>query len=110
MAGCRPRKGEVLRPRGWRLAWLEQSVEPSPRSALDFAVDGDRPLRAVERQIAAAEAAGDNDALARLHLRLEDAGGYDAEARAGEILHGSLRGRGLRENRTGSSPADGAFG
>ena len=83
-----PEEGEVLRPRGWRLAWLEQSVEPSPRSALDFAVDGDRPLRAVERQIAAAEAAGDNDALARLHLRLEDAGGYDAEARAGEILHG----------------------
>ena len=83
-----PEEGEVLRPRGWRLGWLEQSVEPSPRSALDFAVDGDRPLRTVERQIAAAEAAGDNDALARLHLRLEDAGGYDAEARAGEILHG----------------------
>ena len=83
-----PEEGEVLRPRGWRLAWLEQSVEPSPRSALDFAVDGDRPLRAVETQIVAAEAAGDNDALARLYLRFEDAGGYDAEARAGEILHG----------------------
>ena len=83
-----PEDGEVLRPRRWRLAWLEQAVEPSPRSALDFTLDGDRRLRAIEAQIEVAEDAGDNDALARLHPQFEDAGGYDAEARAGEILHG----------------------
>lgn len=83
-----PEAGEVLRPRRWRLAWLDQAVEPSPRAALDFALDGDRALRAVEAQITAAEQAGDNEALAQAHLRFDDAGGYDAEARAGEILHG----------------------
>ncbi|MDE0348281.1 MAG: ATP-binding cassette domain-containing protein, partial [Gammaproteobacteria bacterium] len=83
-----PEEGEVLRPRGWRLAWLDQAVEPSVRSALDFALDGDRPLRAVQAEIAAAERAGNDDALAHLHVQLEDVGGYDAEARAGEVLHG----------------------
>ncbi len=83
-----PEAGEVLRPRRWRLAWLDQAVQPSPRCALDFALDGDRRLRAVEAQIEAAEQAGDNEALAQAHLRFEEAGGYDAEARAGEILHG----------------------
>ncbi len=83
-----PEEGEVLRPRGWRLAWLDQAVEPSARSALDFALDGDRPLRRVQAEIAAAERAGNDDALAHLHVQLEDVGGYDAEARAGEVLHG----------------------
>ena len=83
-----PEEGEVLRPRGWRLAWLDQAVEPSARFALDFALDGDRPLRAVQAEIAAAERAGNDDALAHLHGQLEDVGGYDAEARAGEVLHG----------------------
>ena len=84
----RPEEGEVLRPRAWRLAWLEQAVEPSPRAALDFALDGDRPVRAAEARIAQAERVGDDEALARAHVAFEDAGGYDAEARAGEILHG----------------------
>ena len=83
-----PEEGEVLRPRKWRLAWLDQAVEPSPRSALDFTLDGDRGLRAAEARIEAAERAGDNGALAEAHLGFEEARGYDAEARAGEILHG----------------------
>ena len=83
-----PEEGEVLRPRRWRLAWLDQAVQPSPRGALDYTVDGDRKLRAVEARIEAAEQGGDNDALALAHLEFEEARGYDAEARAGEILHG----------------------
>ena len=83
-----PEEGDVLRPRKWRLAWLDQAVEPSPRSALDFTLDGDRGLRAVEARIEAAERAGDNEALALAHVEFEEARGYDAEARAGEILHG----------------------
>ncbi len=83
-----PEEGEVLRPRKWRLAWLDQAVQPSPRCALDFTLDGDRTLRAVEGRVEAAERAGDNEALALAHLEFEEAQGYDAEARAGEILHG----------------------
>ena len=83
-----PEAGEVLRPAKWRLAWLEQSAPPSPRGALDYVLDGDRRLRRVEDAIAAAERRGDNERLAHLYGDLEDAGGYDAHARGGEILHG----------------------
>ena len=83
-----PEEGEVVRPDAWRLACLEQSVDPSERTAIDFVLDGDRPLRAIERAIAAAERDGDDEALARLYGDYEDAGGYQARARAGEILGG----------------------
>ena len=86
--------GEASRPESWRLAWLAQNIEPSPRCALDFALDGDGHLRRIERAIARAEAdakakeSADGAALAALYADYEDAGGYDAHARAGEILGG----------------------
>ena len=83
-----PEEGDVVRPSAWRVAWLDQHVQPSARSALDFVLDGDGPLRRVERAIAIAERDGDDDALGTLYSDYEDVGGYDAEARAGEILGG----------------------
>ena len=83
-----PEEGEILWPESWRLSCLEQSTEPSPRSALEFVLDGDMRLRAIERSIAKAERAEDNHALGHLYSDFEDAGGYDAHARAGEILSG----------------------
>lgn len=83
-----PEAGEVLRPAGWRLASLAQDVAPSRRGALDFVLDGDVRLRGIERAIAKAERGGDGRAVASLYADYEDAGGYDAEARAGEILGG----------------------
>lgn len=84
----RPEEGEVVRPASWRLAALEQHVQPSGRTALDFVLDGDTALRGVERAIAKAEREGNDDALGHLYSDYEDAGGYDAEARAGAILSG----------------------
>ena len=83
-----PEEGEILWPESWRLSCLEQSIEPSSRSALDFVLDGDGRLRSVERAIAKAERAADDDALGHLYSDFDDAGGYDAHARAGEILSG----------------------
>ncbi len=83
-----PEEGEVVRPASWRLAGLEQNVAPSPRSALDFVLDGDARLREVEAAIAEAEHSGNDEALGALYSALEDVGGYDAHARAGEILGG----------------------
>ena len=83
-----PEEGEVLRPQAWRLAWLAQHVAPSSRSALDFVQDGDRRLRRIERDIAQTGADGDGHALASLYAEYEDAGGYQARSRAGEILSG----------------------
>ena len=83
-----PEEGDVVRPASWRLASLEQNVAPSPRTALDFVMDGDARLRQAEEAIATAERGGNHAALGALYSALEDAGGYDAHARAGEILGG----------------------
>ncbi len=83
-----PEEGEVRVPRSWTIAHLAQETEASPASALDWTMDGDRPLRAVQRRIEAAERQGDDRRLAALHAELEAIDGYTAEARAGRILHG----------------------
>ena len=83
-----PEEGTVSRPDSWRLAALDQHVQPSRRSAIDFVLDGDHRLRGVERAIAKAEREGNDDALGHLYSDYEDAGGYDAEARASAILSG----------------------
>ena len=88
-----PEEGDVRVPRRWTIAHLAQETEASPASALDWTMDGDPPLRAVQRRIEAAEAEGAHHRLAPLYAELEAIGGYDAEARAGRILHGLGFGR-----------------
>ena len=83
-----PEEGDVRLPRSWTVAHLAQETEASPSSALDWTMDGDRPLRAVQRRIEVAEAQGDHQRLATLYAELEAIDGYTAEARAGRILDG----------------------
>ena len=83
-----PEEGDVRVPRSWTIAHLAQETEASPATALDWTMDGDRPLRAVERRIEVAAANGDEGRLAALYAELEAIDGYTAEARAGRILHG----------------------
>ena len=83
-----PEVGDVRIPPRWRIAHLDQETAASARSALDWAMDGDRQLRRVQRQLADAEHRADDAALAHLHVEFDDLGGYTAEARAAEILNG----------------------
>ena len=83
-----PEEGDVSIPQDWRLAWLKQSTQPSTRKAIEYVIDGDHHLRRIERKLRDAETSGDNDRLADLYVEYDDAGGYHARARAGEILHG----------------------
>ena len=69
-------------PPRWRIAHLDQETQPSERTALDWALDGDIALRRVERAIAEAERRGDDAALARLHTEFDDLGGYSPQKRA----------------------------
>jgi ATP-binding cassette subfamily F protein 3 len=80
--------GDCDVPRDWRIAAVAQETPPLPDAALEFVLDGDRELRAVERSIAAADAAHDGHALAELHARLEAIDGYTARARAASLLAG----------------------
>jgi len=83
-----PDDGDVIMPSGWQIAHMAQQVDATDRAALDYVMDGHRALRKVERKLAAAEANGDDLAVATLHAEYADIGGHEAEARAGEILHG----------------------
>ena len=83
-----PEEGDVRVPRSWTIAHLAQEMEASASTALDWTMDGDRPLRAVARAIEAAEREGDDRRLAALYAELEAIDGYTAEARAGRILDG----------------------
>lgn len=79
-------RGECQVPKQWRMGHMRQEIESSQRSALDFVIDGDEPLRDI--QAAIETKSGDDLQLAELYSRLEDIDGYRAEARAGSLLHG----------------------
>jgi len=81
-------EGDVALPADWRVAWMAQETPARPESAIDFVLDGDTALRRAEAEVAAAEASGAGERIAHAHADLENAGGYDARARAGVLLHG----------------------
>jgi len=82
-----PDAGDMELPAAWTIAHVAQETPAVPAAAIDFVLDGDRELRAIEAALAAAEAAHDADphtggvALAELHHRFEAIGGYAARAR-----------------------------
>ena len=78
-------KGELKMPPGWKLGYMEQEAEVTSRHALDYVVDGHSQLRRVERLL---DNTSDAIKLAQLHADYQDLGGYEAQARAGEVLSG----------------------
>src|SRR5450432_3150701 len=87
-------KGELSMPPGWVIAHVAQEAAPTATSAIDYVLDGDRELRVIERELAAAQADETADAhaggehLAELHHRFEMVDGYSARARAASLLSG----------------------
>ncbi len=81
-------QGDCDIPAVWQIARVAQETPALPTPALEFVLDGDVELRRVERELAAAEAAGDGEAIGHLHTRYADIDGYSAKARAAEVLHG----------------------
>ncbi len=80
--------GDLDLPRDWVIAHVAQETPALAMAALDFTLDGDAGLRAIERDLAAAEAADDGMRVAELHEQLGSIDGYGARARAAELLHG----------------------
>ncbi|MFK3972615.1 ATP-binding cassette domain-containing protein [Pseudomonas sp. NPDC087358] len=83
-----PDNGDCLLPADWRIAHMRQEVDTLERMAVDYVLDGDLRLRQVQADLAAAEAAHDGAAQARLHSELDSADGYTADARARKLLAG----------------------
>ncbi|MDR8365752.1 MULTISPECIES: ATP-binding cassette domain-containing protein [Pseudomonas] len=83
-----PDSGDCFLPADWRIAHMRQEIETLERLAVDYVLDGDLRLRQVQHDLAAAEAAHDGAAQARLHSELDSADGYTADARARKLLAG----------------------
>jgi ATP-binding cassette subfamily F protein 3 len=80
--------GDVSLPPNLTIAHVAQETPGVDRAAIDYVLDGDTALRAIEAKLRAAEDAHDGDALAHLYGDYDHAGGYTAESRAATLLHG----------------------
>jgi ATP-binding cassette, subfamily F, member 3 len=83
-----PDAGTFEMPANLSIAHVSQELVPSDRAAIEFVLDGDAQLREIENAIAQAQAGDDGVKLAEAHARYAAAGGYDASARAGQLMHG----------------------
>jgi len=83
-----PDGGELQLPTHLRIAHMAQEVEASDRSALDYVIDGDHRLRAVQAELATADAENRAARIGELHAELEAMDGYRAKARAHQLLAG----------------------
>jgi ATP-binding cassette subfamily F protein 3 len=88
MGEIEPDKGDIDLPNRLRIASVAQETPALPDAAIDFVVSGDTEVHAVLEAERAATAAEDWDAVAAAHQKLAEINGYDAEARAGRLLHG----------------------
>ena len=80
--------GSLDMPASWVVAHVAQETPALPVSAIDFVLDGDVELRAVEKALAEAETNHQGEHIGELHQRLTDIDGYSAKARAAELLNG----------------------
>ena len=81
-------KGDVSLPGRIRIADVAQETPALPDRAIDFVLGGDDVVAAVLAEEAAATAREDWEAVAEAHTKMAELGAYDAEARAGKLLHG----------------------
>ena len=84
--------GEVAIPPRWVMAHVAQETPAIDQPALEFVMDGDEELRAIERELespsALGEGRGEGERIAELHQRYDEIGGYQARSRAQSMLSG----------------------
>ncbi|HVJ37881.1 MAG TPA: ABC-F family ATP-binding cassette domain-containing protein [Stenotrophomonas sp.] len=81
-------KGDVDLPGRVRIASVAQETPSLPDPAIEFVLGGDTEVAAVLKAEAEATAREDWEAVAEAHQKMAEIGAYDAEARAGKLLHG----------------------
>jgi ATP-binding cassette subfamily F protein 3 len=87
-----PDAGSFDMPTQLAIAHVSQELLATDREAIEFVIDGDPELRAIERAIESASADTQTSEggirLGELYARYSAAGGYDARSRAGRLMHG----------------------
>lgn len=81
-------QGELTMPSDWKISHMAQQVGASKNTAIEYVLDGDQQLRALERAIKVAESGENHEQLAHLHAELDSINGYNAHYRAAQLLHG----------------------
>ncbi len=80
--------GEYSAPPNLKIAAVAQELPDSERPLIEYILDGDEELRALEGELAAAQARADGTHEATLHARYESHGGYGANSRAAQLAAG----------------------
>ncbi len=80
--------GELELPGRLIVAHVAQDIPASAQAAIEYVIDGDAPLRALEQGLAHAHERDDGEHLAALYESYEHAGGYSARSRAASLMHG----------------------
>jgi ATP-binding cassette subfamily F protein 3 len=80
--------GDVEIPPRWQVGEVAQHMPETDDCATDFVLEGDLPLQRAQAALRAAEAADDGNAMAEAHAALDEAGAFDARARAQALLLG----------------------
>jgi ATP-binding cassette, subfamily F, member 3 len=78
-------KGDADMPKHWRVAHVAQETPALERPAVEYAIDGDTKLRALQAEL---EQTHDGNRMAELHGALADADIYTARSRAETLLLG----------------------
>jgi ATP-binding cassette subfamily F protein 3 len=80
--------GDAAIPPRWQVGEVAQNMPETDEPATAFVLAGDLPLQRAQTALAAAEAADDGHAMAEAHAALQEAGAFDARARAQALLLG----------------------
>ncbi len=80
--------GDLELPARLAVAHVAQDIPAGAQAAIEFVIDGDAPLRALEQELAQAHEQDDGERLAALYEAFEHAGGYAARSRAASLMHG----------------------
>ena len=83
-----PEHGDLEMPPNWVIAHVAQETPALAQDAIEFTLDGDVELRAIEAALVEAEAKHEGEKIGELHARFSEIGGYSARARAAELLDG----------------------
>jgi len=80
--------GDLELPGRLTIAHVSQEVPAGRQAAIEYVIDGDAPLRALEQELAQAHEHDEGERLGALYEALEHAGGYSARSRAASLMHG----------------------
>ncbi|KDN09904.1 ABC transporter ATP-binding protein [Gilliamella sp. Imp1-1] len=80
--------GTLSVPSHWQLAWVNQETPALDIPAIEYAIDGDREYRQLEKQLNIANEQNNGQQIAVIHEKLDTIDAWTIRARAATLLHG----------------------